>query len=359
MTSFAALRTQSERPSPRLVQTDAQSFPRLFVPPSVQASRHPASWLEDNREIVRDALRGVGAVLLRGFEIEQPSTFAALATAVGGPLGDEYAGPSPRKSVAQGVYTASEVPSALVIPEHAEMSYLKQMARHLFFWCRRPARVGGGTTLVDGRRILARLEPERIAPLLQGPLRIRRRHAPPRGRRDPFELKPWSEAFGTLDRGEAAERALALGFWPHFEPSGALTLEHEQAATRVHPETGERAWLNHLLVFHASAPCAILRSAFQRERALRAAALYPVAAAYRRLLPALGVSVASDVSLHDGSAIGESTIEHIRAVTSRTATVHSWQRGDLVIVDNHLVLHGRRPFSGPRQVVVGWSAARA
>jgi hypothetical protein len=268
-----------------------------------------------------------------------------------------YEGPSPRTSLAAGAYTASEVSGAMVVPEHAEMSYLPHMPRHLFFWCRQPATWGGQTTLADGRNILADLKRPRFAPLVSGPLRIRRRHARPEGWHDPFELKRWHELFGTRDRQQVVARARGLALSALFESDGALTLEGSQDAVRVHPETHERAWLNHLLVFHASAPAALLREAL-RYGEPRAAALLPSAWGYRELMRRLGRQTATDVRLPDGSPIDDALVNDVRAVVARHTRPVSWQRGDLLLVDNHLVMHGRRPFRGARDVVVAWSDAR-
>jgi alpha-ketoglutarate-dependent taurine dioxygenase len=340
------------------VHAEEAWYPRLFTPQGVRDAMAPVAWLGEHFARVSEAVQTTGAALLRGFAIDRPETFTSLATRFAGSLGDDYEGPSPRQQVARGAYTASEVPGTLSIPEHAEMSYLPRMTRHLFFWCQEPARSGGATTLVDGRRVLAALDEERIAPLLAGPLQIRRRHAPASFRRDPFELKPWNEMFATRDRGEALARASAFGFAARFEPSGALTLEHEQPAVRHHPETGARVWLNHLLVFHASAPEAILLGAARRDGVLGAAALYPAARAYRRLSARLGRDVASDVRCA-GEPIADEVVAHVRGVIDEKAVLLDWRKGDLVIVDNHLVLHGRRPFRGPRRIAVAWSSARA
>ncbi|MDA2921410.1 TauD/TfdA family dioxygenase, partial [Desulfobacterota bacterium AH_259_B03_O07] len=29
-----------------------------------------------------------------------------------------------------------------------------------------------------------------------------------------------------------------------------------------------------------------------------------------------------------------------------------WQKGDVMVLDNYLVAHGRRPFKGPRKILV-------
>jgi TfdA family taurine catabolism dioxygenase TauD len=54
----------------------------------------------------------------------------------------------------------------------------------------------------------------------------------------------------------------------------------------------------------------------------------------------------------DGSPIPD---EHMRAVLDvyrRLEVVFPWQKGDVVLVDNVLVAHGRNPFAGRRKILV-------
>ena len=45
-------------------------------------------------------------------------------------------------------------------------------------------------------------------------------------------------------------------------------------------------------------------------------------------------------------------VEEIRGLYERTAIRFPWQRGDILLVDNFLVSHGREPFVGPRSILV-------
>jgi len=46
-------------------------------------------------------------------------------------------------------------------------------------------------------------------------------------------------------------------------------------------------------------------------------------------------------------------LEQIREVYEKEAVVFRWQKHDVLLLDNMLAAHGRRPFRGPRKIVVG------
>jgi len=48
-------------------------------------------------------------------------------------------------------------------------------------------------------------------------------------------------------------------------------------------------------------------------------------------------------------------LEAIRDAYLKEEVVFDWLEGDVLMLDNLLVAHGRRPFRGPRKIVVGMS----
>ena len=54
----------------------------------------------------------------------------------------------------------------------------------------------------------------------------------------------------------------------------------------------------------------------------------------------------------DGSAIEESVLQDIRGALDACTVSFPWQQGDVLMMDNMLVAHGRSSFSGPRKVIV-------
>lgn len=61
------------------------------------------------------------------------------------------------------------------------------------------------------------------------------------------------------------------------------------------------------------------------------------------------------VAFADGSPIPAEYIRQVRDRGLAAAVDVDWRRGDLLIVDNVLVGHGRRPFTGNRRVLVAMS----
>ncbi len=55
----------------------------------------------------------------------------------------------------------------------------------------------------------------------------------------------------------------------------------------------------------------------------------------------------------DGSEIEPEVLAEIRAAYQQETVTFCWQAGDILMLDNMLTAHGRNPFVGSRQVVVG------
>ena len=154
-----------------------------------------AAWIGAHRAEVERLGHEAGAVLFRGFAVDDADDFERVMTilANGGlPYGERS---SPRSEVIPGIYTSTEHPADQPIVLHNEQSYTTDWPLHIFFHCHTEPTQGGRTPLADSRRVLARLRPETVAEFERRGVRYVRNYVPG------LSLA-WQEAFGTESREE-------------------------------------------------------------------------------------------------------------------------------------------------------------
>lgn len=304
---------------------EGRSLP-LMVRPAIHGV-DLVTWAGGQRTWIEAQLRRHGAVLLRGFEVGGPEPFERLIAATsGGQLLEYRYRSTPRTNVAGRIYTSTEYPPDQFIPWHNENSYTSEWPMKLYFYSRRVAPEGGETPVVDSRRVY-----ERIA----GPIRDRfaaRGVRYVRNYGSGLDL-PWETVFQTTDRGEVERFCREHGIDLAWGDDGSLRTEQVCQAVAAHPATGEMVWFNQAHLFHVSSLPAEMRDA---------------------LLDQLGEGgLPRNTYYGDGAPIEEDVLDEIRAAYREEQVAFPWEPEDVLVVDNMLVAHGRMPYRGPRQVLVG------
>lgn len=316
-------------------------------------------WLRRNPEWVREKLTQHGALRFRGFDIREPIEFEEVAAAIDPQLKNEYLGTSPRDALTDYVFNASELPDYFPIAQHCEMSFCANPPSRVMFCCLdEPAEGSGETPLCDFRRVWTDLDPAVRERFAAGGIRIVRNYAGPGGERDddPTQLKPWPEMFLTTDHEEVEEKCREEGFTPTWLEGDGLRLESTQAVTRDHPVTGEKVWHNHLTTFHVSNAVGEYSRICELRPTDRHRGVLQMA---RDLEKRLREQPSEERSMHstylDGSEFPDEDVDAVRDAVWKNMVIESWQRGDVVAIDNHSVSHGRLPYEGARRVVVAWA----
>jgi alpha-ketoglutarate-dependent taurine dioxygenase len=279
-----------------------------------------------DRERLDEALLEHGALLFRGFQVDDLPGFARGFS--GTELFGYAGGASPRNALGDGSYTSTEYPADMILSLHNELCYADTYPTRLYFHCRVAAKVGGETTLGDSRRILSRIDPQVVDRFRRSGIRYIRNLSPVKG-----SGYSWQEALETDDPAAAEAECRRIGADFDWQPDGTLRMSQLRPATAVHPVTGEEVWFNQAVGFHPSA----LDPRTYVE-------LIAIAGSEDRLR--LGVSYG------DGSPIELEVLAHIRAVLAEETIPHRWREGDLLVLDNFLAAHGRAPFSGPRSIAL-------
>eukprot|EP01018_Ginkgo_biloba_P040845 Gb_33797 [translate_table: standard] len=63
----------------------------------------------------------------------------------------------------------------------------------------------------------------------------------------------------------------------------------------------------------------------------------------------------SSATMDDGTEIADEVVKGCAAIIEEESTQFPWQKGDILVLDNHAVLHGRRPSKPPRKILVSIS----
>lgn len=284
-----------------------------------------AEWVATRRPELSQQLLVHGALLFRGFRLDSPDHFYAVARALCPELLDYRERAAPRVEVQPHVYTSTEFPADQWIPLHHEMSYSPNWPAKVLFYCQTAPVDGGRTPIADDRQILDKIDPAVRAVFAEKNVMYVRNYG------EGLDL-PWQEAFQTSDRGEVERYCRRLGMGFEWRSGDRLRTTTVRPPTVTHPVTGDELWFNHAHMFHHSnLPAAVRDSLLVEfsEHDLPRNALYG-----------------------DGTPIPSPLLEEIRQLYRRQAVYFEWQQGDLLLVDNFLVSHGREPFRGPRRILV-------
>ena len=116
-------------------------------------------WAANNRAWIDTQLLENGAILFRNFNVDSVDAFHQLARTVSGELLDYVEPSSPRSEIGNKIYTSTEYPPDQWIFLHNEMSYALHWPRKVFFYCVKPAVVGGETPLACSRTVFDLIDP--------------------------------------------------------------------------------------------------------------------------------------------------------------------------------------------------------
>jgi len=305
-------------------------LPLLIRPGLEGVSLH--TWVETHRDLVRSHLHRHGGLLFRGFPPVGPEGLQRLIQACfkSEPLAYLYRS-TPRTQVSGKIYTSTEYPCHESIPLHNECAYAASWPMRIVFYCATPPASGGETPIADSRKAFRRIDPAIRARFREkGVMYVRNYHE------KEVDLS-WREAFQTEDKAQVEAQCRAAGI--QFEWLGANGLRTRQVCQGVarHPETGEETWFNQAHLFHVSSLKAEVREYLLETHSLE--------------------NLPRNAYFGDGAEIETAVLDDVRAALDAEATVFPWQKGDVLMLDNMLVAHGRRPYRGERKILVGMADA--
>jgi alpha-ketoglutarate-dependent taurine dioxygenase len=278
-----------------------------------------------DRDAVRSGVAAHGAMRIRGLELRDAADVEAVFRQLG-TLMTETEAFAPRTQYAPGVYSATKWPPNQPMCVHHELSYAHEVPSLMLFACLVAPEVGGATPLADGAAVLGALPNDLVERFERDGWLLVRNYNDEIG-------ATVADAFGTDDRGAVERycRANAIEF--EWQDGGGLRTRQRRSAVVRHPLTGRRCWFNQI--------------AFLSE--------WTLAADLREyLVEVYGADgLPFNTRFGNGDPIGPDIVQVINDTYDAHTAREPWQAGDLLVVDNIRTAHGREPFEGPREIVVG------
>ncbi|MFN2099898.1 TauD/TfdA family dioxygenase [Altererythrobacter sp. MF3-039] len=294
------------------------------TPATFEGKGDLARFMAAEKHAVDTQLAEKGAVLFRGFDVAEAVSFDAAVEAYGEP-GFTYAeslSNAVRVNVTERVFTANEAPPTTTIYLHHEMAQTPIYPAKLFFYCEIAAEQGGATPLCRSDLLFEQMT-ERDPAAAQAFEERGVRYAnvmPGADDASSGQGRSWRSTLGVETQDAAEARLAALGYEWEWREDDSM-----RATTPVLPAVrdlgdGRKSFFNQLI----AAFCGWSDSRNDPARA---------------------------VTFGDGVPITGADMAAAIAISEELTYDHAWQAGDVVLVDNFAVMHGRNPFEGKRRVL--------
>ncbi|WP_298469385.1 TauD/TfdA family dioxygenase [uncultured Erythrobacter sp.] len=283
-----------------------------------------AAFLKANKSAVDAALDDAGALLFRGFDVPNAHAFDAAVEGYGEPgfTYEDSLSNAVRTNVTPRVFTANEAPPSTEIFLHHEMAQTPLYPSKLFFYCEIAAEKGGATPLCRSDWVLERLAkdaPDFVARVEAEGVRYTN-VMPGSDDAGSGQGRSWRSTLSVVDKGAAEARLKGLGYSWEWQDDESLRATTPALPAIRNLGDGRKAFFNQLIA-------AFRGWADSRNDPNRA------------------------ITFGNGTPILAEDMAPAIAIADELTADLAWQAGDVALVDNFLVMHGRRPFEGRRRVL--------
>jgi len=281
-------------------------------------------WISSEREKILNELSLNGAILFRGFPVAQASDFDQFIQAFklkNFTYADSLSN-AVRVNRTERVFTANEAPPSVSIFLHHEMAQTPVYPSRLFFFCEQAPQIDGETPLCRSDMLLLKLKqrvPEFVTACEQ--LGVRYSNVMP-AEDDPEsgQGRSWRSTLGTSEKPLAEQKLNTLGYEWEWRADDSL-----RATTPILPAVrtlidGRKVFFNQLI--------AAFRGWEDKRNSPR-----------------------KSIRFGDNSEIPVNGMHHAIELADQLTFKLAWQTGDVALLDNFLVMHGRCPFQGERRVL--------
>jgi hypothetical protein len=302
-----------------------RAFPLVLMCDTPGATLADATdWIREHRDELLEKATQHGAILFRGLPLHSPEDCDAFVAAFG--LKNfpyiESLSNAVRVNFTERIFSANEAPADVNIYFHHEMAQTPIYPAKLFFFCQKASEEGGETPLCRSDVLFDELSkrcPEFARNCEQKGLRYS--NVMPADNDPKSGMgRSWKSTLRAETREDAEARLREIGYDWEWLPDGCL-----RATTPILPAVrdlggGRKSFFNQLI------------AAFQGWKDERN-------------------DPSKAIRFGDGLPLDRDAVNVATELAYEMAFDLSWQRGDAVIVDNFVTMHGRRTFRGTRKVL--------
>jgi hypothetical protein len=303
---------------------DGVSFPLVLKPTTFDSTLSDlTNYIKEHLNEIESQLYKHGAILFRGFSVLTAHDMDEVFKSFGKPDLYYVGGAAPRSVVVGAVHTTNESPPEINIPFHHEMAQVPVYPQRLFFYCENPATKGGATPICLSNLVYEKMKQERpefVNNLEQKGL-IYTRIIPEDDDHESALGRGWKSTFQTQDKDVAIQRAAELGVSMHWLENGDVkTVTGVIPGVKYYEKTGKKVWFNSLVAAYTG---------WKDKRN------DPVKA----------------VTFGDGTPLDDEAVHKCVEILRENCVAFSWQKGDVLYIDNNAVLHSRQSYEGPRRIL--------
>ena len=300
------------------------AFPMLYNASGTMDLEASEAWVSAHAEAVQSTLAQCGALVFRGFGLASDADFDRFIQAFSWPnfTYAESLSNAVRRNRTPRVFTANEAPPDVQIYLHHEMAQTPVYPSRLFFFCEQPANGGGATPICRSDWLLERLHkvvPNFVDDCANKGVRYSQT-MPAQDDLASGQGRSWRSTLSADDKTAAETKLAQLGYTWRWQADDALSVTTPILPAVRELADGSRSFFNQLIA-------AFFGWQDSRNDGRRA------------------------ITLGDGSALDAVAMQSAVALAEELTVDLHWQLGDVALVDNLRVMHGRRPFQGERKVL--------
>jgi len=306
-------------------------FPLVLACQTAGATLDDATaWVRDNKPDLEQKLSRSGAVLFRDFPLSADQDFDAFIRAFDLPnfRYEDSLSNAVRVVRTERVFTANEAPPEVTIYLHHEMAQTPIYPSKLFFFCEQAAATGGATPLCRSDILFQKMQEEipEFAQACEQKGLLYTNVMPAANDPNSGMGRSWQSTLRAESKEQAESRMLELGYtWEWLDDGCLKATTPVLPAVRTLPD-GRKTFYNQLI------------AAFKGWKDTRN-------------------DPSKAITLGDRTPLDKDAVLRAADLAEEITFDVPWQNGDVALVDNYLVMHGRRTFSGTRKVLASLVAA--